>query len=292
MTDYSEIINRISGNSAEISKFRPIFGGDINKAYLITLSDGSRFFLKENTKKNVDFFRAEMEGISTIHKTGAIRVPKILETGVLEDRSYLVMEYLEASAEKRDYWEHFGRQLAAMHRADPSEWTPGGNYGFPADNYIGASLQVNDIHTAWIDFFRNCRLEIQFKNAWSYFDSSERKAVQHLLDHLDRYLTEPEQPSVLHGDLWSGNFVTGPEGYACLIDPAVYVGHSETDLAMTELFGGFAPAFYDAYNEINRIPSDYSDRRDLYNLYHLLNHLNLFGGSYYGPVMKIIRRFS
>ena len=115
--------------------------------------------------------------------------------------------------------------------------------------------------------------------------------MQSLLDHLDRYLTEPAFPSLLHGDLWGGNYVRGPEGSACLIDPAVSVGHAEADLAMTELFGGFAPAFYDAYRGENEIRPGYSDRRDLYNLYHLLNHLNLFGGSYYSAVMRIVKRY-
>ena len=291
MTDYTEIIRRICGSRTEINDIRPVSGGDINEAFLIALSDGSRVFLKENTRENADFFRAEMTGISAIRKTGAIRVPVILDTGIVENRSYLMMEYLDSAPRKRDYWERFGRELAAMHRADPSEWTPGGNYGFPEDNYIGAGRQVNDVHTRWIDFFRDCRLEVQFRRAGAYFDAAGRKAVQRLLDHLDRYLTEPAHPSLLHGDLWSGNFVTGPEGYACLIDPAVYTGHAEADLAMTELFGGFAPAFYDAYREENEILPGYSDRRDLYNLYHLLNHLNLFGGGYYGSVMRIIRRF-
>ena len=116
--------------------------------------------------------------------------------------------------------------------------------------------------------------------------------MQSLLDHLDQYLTEPAFPSLLHGDLWGGNFVTGPDGHAWLIDPAVYVGHFEADLAMTELFGGFKRAFYDAYREANEIPPGYYDRRDLYNLYHLLNHLNLFGGSYLAPVRDTLRRYA
>ena len=109
---------------------------------------------------------------------------------------------------------------------------------------------------------------------------------------LEDYLTEPEAPSLLHGDLWGGNFVTGPDGYAWLIDPAVYVGHAEADLAMTELFGGFAPNFYASYREANPVAPGYADRRELYNLYHLLNHLNLFGGGYYGSVMRIIKRYA
>lgn len=292
MRHYSEVIHRLFGSGTEIAGVRSVFGGDISEAYLITLSDGGCMFLKENSKSKADFFRAEKEGLSAIRKTGAIRVPDVYEAGTLEDRSYLIMEYLEAAPARRDFWERFGRQLADLHRTDPSAWTPGGRYGFPADNYIGAGKQVNETRSGWIEFFRDCRLEVQFHRAQAYFDASGRKAMQSLLDHLDQYLIEPAYPSLLHGDLWGGNYVTGPDGYACLIDPAAYVGHAEADLAMTELFGGFAPAFYDAYREVNGIPAGYPDRRELYNLYHLLNHLNLFGGSYYGSVMRIVRRFS
>lgn len=292
MVDYSDTIHRLFGNGTDISGARPVYGGDINEAFLILLSDGKRIFLKENSKENSRFFKTEAEGLLAIRRTGAIHVPEVLETGICENRSYLMMEYLDAAPAQKDFWECFGRQLAAMHRADPSEWTPGGTYGFTENNFIGAGRQVNDIRDSWVDFFRECRLEVQFQRAQKYFDASDRNAMQRLLDHLDRYLTEPEFPSLLHGDLWGGNYVTGPDGHAWLIDPAVYVGHVEADLAMTELFGGFSAAFYDTYFSENVIQPGYADRRELYNLYHILNHLNLFGRSYYGAAVRIIRRFS
>ena len=291
MLDYSGIIQKLFGTDTQITGIRTVFGGDINAACLLTLSDGNRVFLKENTKENVRFFETETAGLSAIRSTGTIRVPEVLETGICENQSYLVMEYLEAAPEKKDFWECFGRQLAAMHRAEPSEWTPGGTYGFMENNFIGAGRQKNHIRGSWIEFFRDCRLDAQFHRAQEYFDTSGRRAMQRLLDHLDEYLTEPVFPSLLHGDLWSGNYVTGPDGYAWLIDPAVYVGHAEADLAMTELFGGFAPEFYDAYREANTILPGYMERRDLYNLYHLLNHLNLFGRSYYQAVIRILKMF-
>lgn len=291
MNDYSKIIHHILGEKIEISAVRPVSGGDINSAFLMFLSDGTCMFLKENSRRNMGFFRAEAAGLDAIRKTEAIRVPEVIEVGTQGDNAYLLMEYMEPAPKKRDYWERFGRQLAEMHKADTAEWTPGGHYGFTADNYIGAGGQINRTMERWVDFFRECRLEVQYKKAYDYFDSSSRKAMQGLLDRLDRYLIEPAFPSLLHGDLWGGNFVTGPDGYACLIDPAVYVGHAEADLAMTELFGGFAPAFYDAYREVNEVLPGYADRREIYNLYHLLNHLNLFGSSYYGAVMRIVKRW-
>ena len=291
MNDYLNIVHRIWGEKINISAVRAVSGGDINSAFLMLLSDGTRIFLKENSKENKGFFRAEAAGLDAIRKTGAIRVPEVIEVGTQGDNAYLLMEYMDPAPKKRDYWERFGRQLAGMHKADTAEWTPGGLYGFTGDNYIGAGRQINRTMPLWVDFFRECRLEIQYKKAYDYFDASSRKAMQGLLDRLDRYLIEPAFPSLLHGDLWGGNFVTGPDGYACLIDPAVYVGHAEADLAMTELFGGFAPAFYDAYREVNEVLPGYADRREIYNLYHLLNHLNLFGGSYYGAVMRIVKRW-
>ena len=291
MIDYSEIIHRVFGSKTELAGIRPVTGGDINAAYLLTMSDGSHAFLKVNTKANACFFQSELEGLQAIRDTGTIRVPQIYETGIQEDSSWLLMEFMEAAPVKKDYWEQFGIRLAEMHRTDPSKYTPGGRYGFSSDNYIGAGLQVNTIQTGWIDFFRECRLDVQFRRAYAYFSHSDRITMQSLLDHLDQYLAEPEYPSLLHGDLWGGNFVTGPDGYACLIDPAVYVGNAEADLAMTELFGGFAPGFYNGYREASGNLSGYSERRDLYNLYHLLNHLNLFGESYYNAVMRIVRRF-
>ena len=291
MNDYSTVIHKLFGNNVEINRIKPVSGGDINAAFVLGLSDGRSLFLKENRKENAGFFKAEKTGLAAIRKTGAIRVPQVLETGMLEESAYLIMEYVKPAPARKEFWECFGRQLADMHKADPSEWTPGGSYGFTDNNYIGAGRQINDTRKGWIDFYRECRLDVQFRRARAYFGASERKAMQSLLDHLDQYLTEPAFPSLLHGDLWGGNFVTGPDGRAWLIDPAVYVGNCEADLAMTELFGGFAPAFYDAYREANEISAGYSERRDLYNLYHLLNHLNLFGGSYYGAVMRIVRSY-
>ncbi|MBQ9156404.1 MAG: fructosamine kinase family protein [Eubacterium sp.] len=292
MIDIGSLIIRYFGPEAAVSGLRPVSGGDINDAYLVSLSDGRQFFLKENSRQNADFFRAEVQGLKAIRETNVIRVPEVIDTGIISGRSYMLMEYLPGAKKITGYWERFGRELAAMHRAPAIQITPGGKYGFTEDNYIGAGEQTNTIKSSWIEFFRDCRLAVQFRRAVVYLDSSDRNKAIHLMDHLEDYLCEPKYPSLLHGDLWSGNFVTGPDGCACLIDPAVYVGHAEADLAMTELFGGFSSIFYDSYREANGIEAGYEDRRDLYNLYHLLNHLNLFGGGYYGSVMRIVRRYT
>ena len=189
------------------------------------------------------------------------------------DDAVLVMEIVESGRKRREFWEVFGQQLAQMHRADASSLVEGGRFGFLRDNYIGAGRQVNTPHGDWISFFRDCRLEAKFLEGAGYFDSGERRKMQYLLDHLDKYLIEPAQPSLLHGDLWGGNFMTGPNGLAWLIDPAVYVGHPEADLAMTELFGGFAPDFYASYKNAARLEPGYRDRRGyLYEVLAILRH--------------------
>ena len=284
-----EAIAAVFGNEMQIVSKNPVYGGDINSAFRLTLSDGSLVFMKSNTLKNLSFFEAEAKGLEALRKTETIGVPNVLGLGTDQNISFLLLEYLEAAPETDRYWEVFGRELAELHRADCRHLAE--NFGFPEDNYIGATIQKNTIMMNWIDFFRECRLLPQMRMADRYFDSGIRKLCTKLLDHLEDYLSEPEFPSLIHGDLWSGNAAPGPDGKAWIFDPAAYVGHYEAELAMTELFGRYPEKFYRAYHEIIHIDSSYQDRRNLYNLYHLLNHLNLFGGSYLSSVKQILSRY-
>ena len=265
----------------------PVSGGDINDAYKLILTDGRQVFMKANRSVGLSFFQAEAEGLEAVRATGTIGTPKVIAVG--KDQQYgafLLLEWVEAAPKVYGFWETFGRNLARMHQA------PASHFGWEKDNYIGASPQINTQHDSWIAFYRDCRLSPQFKRAQHYFDAAMWKRITRLLDHLNDFLVEPAHPSLLHGDLWSGNFITGNDGQAWLIDPAVYVGHAEADLAMTELFGGFHPDFYSAYREVSPLQPGYEQRRDLYNLYHLLNHLNLFGGGYLSAVLRILNRYS
>ena len=268
---------------------QPVSGGDINCAYRLS-GNGQRVFMKANREKNIDFFIAEVVGLRAIAETRMIRVPEVLAIG-RDDKygAFLLLEWSRGTP-SADFFENFGRRLAEMHKAETGGIIKG--FGFSMDNYIGAGKQENTPKENWTDFFRDHRLVPQLRKADYWFDSTDRKRITRLLDNLGDYLPEPDFPSLLHGDLWSGNYITGNDREAWLIDPAVYVGHAEADLAMTELFGGFPGQFYEAYNEVNRIDAEYKDRRDLYNFYHLLNHLNLFGGWYLGEVKDIIRRYS
>ena len=295
----AEALVTLFGKSVAIQRTDRVMGGDINKSYALTLNTGDTVFMKANEKEKAASFTAEAAGIFAIAQTGTIRTPKILCAGTDDGEevgySFLLMEYINSGEKRSDYWQTLGRELAAMHQADASAFCEregaAGSFGFYEDNFIGARPQDNSPAATWIDFYRDKRLAPQFKAADSYLTSADRSRVTKLLDHLEDFLIEPKAPSLLHGDLWSGNVMAGPDGKAMLIDPAAYVGHAEADLAMTELFGGFASDFYQAYKEANPLEPGYEKRRDLYNLYQLLNHLNLFGQSYLGAVLSIVDEY-
>ena len=292
-TSLAEAITSILGADIHVADVTGVSGGDINRAYRVTASDGTSLFMKCNTRENLPFFIAETEGLNAIAGTGAIRTPSVLGIGT-DDRygAFLLLSWAEPKARGRSYWETFGRCLADMHRWDTASLNGEGVFGFGRDNFIGAGKQINTPAGSWVEFFRDRRLAPMLARAQGYLDTADRRNAEHLLERLDDYLMEPERPSLLHGDLWSGNFITGSDGEAWLIDPAAYVGYAEADLAMTELFGGFSKAFYDAYKETNPLQPGYETRRDLYNLYHLLNHLNLFGPAYLDPVRRILREYN
>lgn len=291
MGDLNDIITNQFGNAVTLKRRIPVSGGDINRAYALELSDGSRVFMKSNRKENKDFFRAESEGLEAIRETHTIRVPHEIAIGTEDNESFLLLEYIESGARGKHSSEELGEGLARMHMADTSQFVKDGYYGFTADNYIGAGKQINTPKQTWTDFFTECRLIPQFERARQYFSMEEQKSIETFLGRIERYIAEPDHPSLLHGDLWGGNYMIDSQGHPWLIDPAAYVGHAEADLAMTELFGGFDRTFYDAYRNAARIAPEYKDRRDIYNLYHLLNHLNLFGGGYLYSVKSTIRRY-
>lgn len=297
MTPYDSVnaaLADLFGDDVQIKNTSAVSGGSINNAQKLALSNGETLFLKTHRHEDVKFFQAEADGVVAIAATGAIRTPDILAVGRNEadDTAFLLMRYIQSARPKADYAETLGHKIAAMHTADTTAFVNGGRFGFTANNYIGATPQINTPADSWVTFFRDRRLVPQFKRADHYFSAEDRERIIYLLDHLENYLIEPEQPSLLHGDLWNGNVMSDDAGEAMLIDPAVYVGDREADIAMTELFGGFSQAFYDAYNEASPLDPGYTDRRDLYNLYHLTNHLNLFGQMYYPAVTGILKMYS
>ena len=288
-----EAVRECFGKNVTVEKRIDRFGGDINEAQVLCLSNGERVFFKCNTIKNRGFFDAEEEGLTAIADTRTIATPKLICKGADERKaiSFLMMEVIEGGGISRNTYTSLGHEFASLHLADTARFVEGGRYGFMHDNYIGASVQINHPKEKWIDFFRECRLEVQIKMAEKILDSGTLKAALRLLDSLDAYLTEPLEPSLLHGDMWGGNYMINHLGKGGLIDPAAYVGCAEADMAMTEMFRPMPKDFYDAYYEKNPMIEGYNDRKDLYNLYHWLNHLNLFGGGYYDAVVGIIRHY-
>lgn len=287
-----QALHSLFGDSVKIINQTGVTGGDINEAYRLTLSNGTHVFMKFNRGKSPWFFLREAEGLAAIAETGTISTPQVFGCGTGEHGgAFLLMEYVESRRPENNYQEILAQQLARMHQAGTENFVTGGKYGFFQDNYIGANPQVNTPCSSWVEFFRDCRLKPQFRQASGYFKENEWNRITALLKRTGEILVEPEYPSLVHGDLWAGNVMTGRDGLAWLTDPAAYVGHREADLAMTELFGGFSRRFYDAYQEAAPLQPGYEKRRDFYNLYHLLNHLNLFGRSYLSSVRQIVEEY-
>lgn len=281
------------GDDVSVSLPSGIMHGGISSTTVLLLSNGTKVFLKMNSAANIAFFDAEEEGLAAISSTHTIGTPKLYCKGTDEETasSFLMMEPIERGVQRSDTWTVLGHEFADMHLADASAFVQGGSYGFLHDNFIGATKQINTPKDSWIDFFRKCRLEPQMKMAEHAMSSRDIDASLRLLDRLDDLLEEPLRPSLLHGDMWGGNHLIGPDGRAVLIDPAAYVGHAEADIAMTEMFSPMPRDFYKGYHEKIPESAGYRDRCDLYNLYHYLNHFNLFGGGYLMSSLRIIHHY-
>jgi len=257
-----------------IADAQPVSGGCIHRCYRASLK-GRRVFLKVNDARFADAFAAEADGLAALRAAGC-RAPEPVSHGASGAESYLLMEFVELKS--RGDYAALGRMLAALHEHH------GESFGWARDNYIGATPQKNDRSASWAEFWRERRLGPQLALAKR---NGHVIDVARVCDLLEKH---NPAPSLLHGDLWRGNagFLVAGEnaGAPVLFDPAVYYGDREADLAMTELFGGFAPEFYSAYGPL---PAGYETRKHLYNLYHLLNHLNLFGGGYLAQVKSTLR---
>lgn len=269
----------------EISSFCRVSGGDISLAYQIQ-TEVDTFFLKVNSNASaLNMFQTEEIGLNVINKSKAIRAPKVYTSGKHGNLTYLLMDWIESKSPSNSDLELFGTQLAQLHAKKEKE------FGFHIDNYIGSLPQVNKTHNNWLDFYIEERLQPQLNLSLvkGLLNQSETPSPEKMKEAC-HVIFQNVQPSLLHGDLWSGNYLIAQNGDPYLIDPAVYYGHSEVDIAMSKLFGGFGDQFYKAYHKI--IPKDkFTDKRiTLYQLYYLLVHLNLFGHSYYRSVKHILSK--
>jgi protein-ribulosamine 3-kinase len=295
MAALSAAIAEATGERFSLREAAPASGGSIHASFVV--SDGKRrFFVKTGNAAARDNFAAEEDGLARLAATATIRVPSLIcrsrDDGEYARRfSFLVLEYLPLAGNSAASLADLGTQIAALHRANRgAAGLQDLRYGLDRDNFIGATVQPNAWCDDWIDFFRERRLRFQFdlaaKNGYerALLDPGSR-----LLENVAALFSgyRPE-PSLLHGDLWSGNAAVLADGTPVIFDPAVYYGDREADIAMTELFGGFGPAFYRAYDAAWPRDSGYAARKTLYNLYHVLNHLNLFGAGYLAQAQRMM----
>ena len=274
-----------TGETFRVLSSREIGGGCINDTVCLQ-GERRNFFVKLNRADKLDMFRAEAAGLEAILATASVRAPRPITAGQDKRRSWLVMEHIELASPSRQTSALLGEQLAAMHRI------PGAAFGWERDNTLGVTPQPNPNEPDWIAFFRRHRLQFQLALARGngasvdLLDSGAR-----LCEALPRFFDGYRpQPSLLHGDLWGGNWAADASGQPVIFDPAVYYGDREADLAMTELFGGFDDRFYHSYRHAWAIDPGYTTRKVLYNLYHVLNHYNLFGGNYARQAQDMIDR--
>lgn len=262
-------------------------GGCISDAKKIKMENGELYLLKINQGSG-DMFEKEANGLRELAKANAVRVPAVL----MNDKDFILLEFIESGRKVKNFFENFGRKFAELHKFSSD------SFGFYEDNYIGSTPQKNVADEkekeSWKEFYFNKRLLFQLKLAErkGHLTSELSSAFSNLENKYDTILSGgKEAPSLLHGDLWSGNYMPDENGEACLIDPAVYYGNREADLGMTKLFGGFSSDFYKAYNEEFPLDDGYEYRENIYKLYHVLNHLNLFGGGYYSQAVSLIKYY-
>lgn len=273
----------------EIEPGAGVGGGCINHATRARLGDGREVLVKWRGHTPPGMFAAEEQGLNRLASSRTLRVPQVYAAGdpEAERPGFIVLEWLGRGASSRQVDAALGRGLALLHRAT------GPFYGLDHDNYIGANPQPNTPTDDWVSFFGRQRLGFQMELAArnGYLSKSRRQRLENLISRLSDFLPASPLASLLHGDLWGGNWLVTAAGEPALIDPAVYYGDREAELAFTELFGGFSRTFYEAYQAAWPLEPGYPERQALYNLYHLLNHLNLFGEGYGSQVDAILARY-
>lgn len=259
-------------------------GGCIANAQKITTESGALYFTKQYAKSEI--YRTEANGLKELAKANVIRIPQVIH----QDDTILILEFIESAKQVKNFSEIFGRQFAVLHKYTSN------NFGFYEDNYCGSTPQKNlPQKIIWTEFFFENRLLFQYKLAEQngYVSTEMKNAFNHIEKEIYKIIGKSEEnPSLLHGDLWSGNYMTDERGMPCLIDPAVYYGHREVDLAMTKLFGNFGATFYSSYQEAFPLQEGWKHRENIYKLYHIFNHLNIFGKGYYSQVIDLMESYT
>jgi protein-ribulosamine 3-kinase len=283
----AEAINTATGSP--VKNTSPVSGGDINEAAQAMLADGRQVLVKWNRGSFPGMFTAERKGLELLALANALRIPTVLAhaEAAADCPAFIVLEWLGRGSSTTAVAEALGRGLAAQHR------TTAAKFGLDHHNFCGSNAQINTPAADWVIFFGERRLGCQMELAARRARLPGQRAnnLEKLISRLGDWLPTHPPASLLHGDLWGGNWLVTAAGEPALIDPAVYYGHREADLSFTELFGGFPTVFYHAYQSAWPLEPGYEERKPLYNLYHLLNHLNLFGESYGGGVDAVLQRY-
>lgn len=276
-------IEAATGSAFQIEGNQGVGGGDINVACRIA-GNGQQYFVKTNHVRYATMFEAEAEGLLEMANSETVRVPRPVCYGSNANQCYIVMEYLELGGHVDRTL--LGQQLAAMHKVTVSQ------FGWRIDNTIGSTHQPNKQMPDWIEFWRQQRLAFQLELAAANGYGGELQILGERLlsDFPVLFNNYHPQASMLHGDLWSGNYGALAGGEPVIFDPAFYYGDREADMAMTTLFGGFGADFYAAYNSAWPLDDGYSVRKTFYNIYHIINHLNLFGGGYHGQAIGMMQK--
>jgi protein-ribulosamine 3-kinase len=275
---------------ADAGSLRTVGGGSINRSYEFATHDGPRYFLKLNHASLLDMFEAERDGLAELAhahaKSSAVRVPAPLASGVVDESAYLLLERLDLATSTDAAAALLGERLAAQHRITRE------HFGWHRDNTIGGTPQINTPCDSWVEFWRDTRLGYQLELAKTNGIAAQVITDgQRLLERLPEFFVDyTPVASLLHGDLWGGNWGALASGEPVIFDPAVYFGDREADIAMTQLFGGFSAGFMRAYEAAWPLDTGYPQRIALYNLYHILNHYNLFGGGYQAQAADMLER--
>ncbi len=277
-----------AGFDASVSGMRELSGGCIHRVLWSTGEGGLELVAKINSADQLALFEEEVGGLRALRETQAIMVPKPLAVGVFAGHAVLLMTGLKPGRSSDEAWRSFGGELAAMHGADA-----GDKYGFPADNHLGTTLQRNTFSDDWVEFNADCRLgfQVDLAKRSDLLTAEEERRLRVVIGRLEELIPRRPKPSLLHGDLWSGNALptVNHAGRECvgIIDPACYIGDGWADIAMMKLFGGFFASCFDAYGEAVGDNDRVESRIAVYQLYHLLNHMNIFGRGYAGQAMAV-----
>jgi len=282
---FERVLFESLGEDTDVISYEFVSGGCINVAAKL-ITPAGYFFIKWNESTDADMFEKEAFGLELLKAKCKAYVPEVINFGKAEGKSYLLLEFVHPELERNDFWEDFGTKLAKLH------YNSSITFGLSSDNYIGSLEQSNTPNENWLEFFMQKRVMAQAGLA--YYNQLLDKKILDDLELLGAKLPSilvHEPPALIHGDLWSGNFLIGPDGGVCLIDPAVYYANREAEIAFTLLFGGFEERFYEAYFDAFPVEKGFSERAAIYNLYPLLVHVNIFGGSYITGVQKILKKY-